>query len=42
MIALDIDGGGVKSFALLPNILTAQTLIMSYPKEERAFYDVCI
>ena len=29
MIALDIDGKGAKSFALLPNTLAAQTLIMS-------------
>ena len=42
MIALDINNTGAKSFALLPNTLAAQTLIMSYPKEERSFYDVCV
>ena len=40
MIALDVNNTGAKSFALLPNTLAAQTLIMSYPKEERSFYDV--
>ena len=42
MIALDMNDKGAKSFALLPNTLAAQTLIMSFPKEEHSFYDVCI
>ena len=41
MIALDSNDKGNKSFALFPTTLAAQTFIMSYPKEERSFYDVC-
>ena len=42
MIALDIDAEGAKSYALLQSTLAVQTLIMSCPKQERAFYDICI
>ena len=42
MIVLDINDKGAKSFALLPSTLTVQTLIISCPKQERAFYGICI
>jgi len=42
MIALDINDIGAKSYALLPNTLAVQTLIMSCLKQERAFYDICV
>ena len=40
MIALDINDKGSKSYALLQSTLAVQTLIMSCPKQERAFYDI--
>ena len=42
MIALDINNNGAKSFALLPNTLAVQTLVMSFPKEERSCLHIFI
>ena len=41
-IGLDINKDGPKCFALLPNNLAVQTLVMSCPKLERCFYDICL